>query len=244
MAQYKLGRRHPTRAKLQLHNYLGKALPPPPQSVDWSIAVSTDFPMFANDRLGDCTCAAMGNAVMVITANGDGLVTPSDDDVVKAYEVVGHYDPNDPNTDQGATELDAMRFMVDNGLAGVRCDAFADVDHTNLEQFKQSISLMGFGYIGVQITQEDMDDFQANRAWQSLNLDNVLGGHALCVVGYDDTGITVITWGQRQNATWGWFETHCDEAHCCIFFPWVVNSMNTSPDGFDKAQLEADLKAL
>lgn len=240
----KLGRSKPSRAKLQLRNYLGPALPAPPISVDWSAAMSGDYGMMLNDRLGCCVAAGLGHACQIITANGDGLITPTDDDILKMYEAISGYTPSDPSTDQGAMETTGMQFMVDHGLAGIRADAFADVNHTDLYQFKQSIALMGFGYIGVVITQADMDDFGANRAWQDLSTDNVLGGHALCVVGYDDTGISVITWGKVQNATWAWYQAKCDEAHACIFFPWVVNSLDTSPDGFNQAQLEADLKAL
>lgn len=240
----KLGRKHPTRAKLQLHNYLGPALPPPPPSKDWTLAMSTDWGVMKNDTLGDCTCAAMGHAVQVVTSNGDGLITPTDDDIVKAYEVVGGYNPTDPNTDQGATELAAMQYMVDTGLAGVRCDAFADVDYRNIEAVKQAISLFGGVYIGVVITQQDMQDFQDNVAWQDLTTDDVLGGHALWVPSYSTTGIDVITWGRKHAASWNWYQAKCDEAHACIFFPWVVNSLDTSPDGFNQAQLEADLKQL
>ncbi len=240
---YKFGRKHPTQAKLKLHRYLGPALPPAPPMVDWTLAMSADWGVMKNDSLGDCTCAAMGHAVQVISTNGDGLITPSDDEIVNMYRASG-YDPGDPNSDQGWTETAAMQFMCDRGLAGVKIDAFADVDQTNLDQVKQAIYLFGGCYIGVMITQQDMDDFQANRAWESLDVSSPLGGHALWVPSYDDTGITVITWGKAQNATWGWFQAHCDEVHACLLFPWVQNSVNTDPDGFNMQQLQDDLKAL
>jgi hypothetical protein len=240
----KLGRKHPTRAKLRLHRYLGPALPPPPPSVDWTLAMAADWGMMKNDALGDCTCAGMGHAVQTVSANGDGLVTPSDNQVVAMYEVVGHYNPADPNSDQGATEVDAMTFMVTSGLAEVKVDAFADVDQTNLEAVKQCIALFAGCYIGVQVTQADMDAFQAKQPWTDTALGNVLGGHALWVPSYDAKFIYPITWGMEQPASWDWFRAKCDEAHACIFFPWVQNSLNCDPDGFNRAQLEADLKAL
>lgn len=241
--QYKLGRKHPTQAKLKLHRYLGPALPPPPPSVDWGLGMSEDWQMMANDRLGDCTCAAMGHAVQVITSNGDGLITPSDEEILNMYRASG-WSPDDPNSDQGWTELAAMQFMCDFGLDRVKMDAFADVETANLEQVKQAIALFGGCYIGVVITQEDMDDFQANRAWQSLDVSSPLGGHALWVPSYDETGITVITWGKAQNATWGWLQSHCDEVHACLFWNWVKNSVDCSPDGFNLQQMTDDLAAM
>jgi hypothetical protein len=200
--------------------------------------------MMGNDNLGDCTCAAMGHAVQTITSNGDGLITPPDAEIIKMYEGIGSYDPSDPNSDQGATELDAMKFMASTGLSGVKCDAFADVDHTNLDAVKQTIFLMGGCYIGVEITDRDMNDFEQNRAWTSTRLDRVEGGHALWVPIYDRNGIYVVTWGKLQPASWGWYQSHADEAHALILKAWCVNSLDCSPSGLDLQTLEADLAAL
>jgi hypothetical protein len=237
----KLGRKHPTRAKLKLAKYVGHALPPPPVSCDWTMAMSQDWGMMGNDRLGDCTCAAMGHAVQVITCNGDGLVTPSDALIVQMYEQSG-YNPADPSTDQGWTETAAMAFMCDTGLAAVKLDAFADVDQTVQREVMQAVALFGGCYIGVQITQADIDAFNAHQPWTSTDMSNVLGGHALWLPSYFSNGIKVITWGQPQMASWDWFASHCDEAHACLFFPWVRNSVNCDPDGFDLATLNEDLK--
>jgi hypothetical protein len=239
----KLGRKFPTHAKLKLAKYLGPALPAPPAACDWTLAMTTDWGVMRNDALGDCTCAAMGHAVQVVTSNGDGLVTPSDSDVVTMYEASG-YGPSDPSTDQGWTETAAMQFMCDRGLAGVKLDAFADVDQTDLVAVKQTISLFGGIYIGVQITQADMDAFQSSLPWTDSTLANVLGGHALWIPTYDADRGYAITWGKIQPFTWGWFGAKCDEGHACLFFPWVQNSVNCDPDGFDLHTLVADLKSL
>jgi hypothetical protein len=239
----KLGRKYPTRAKLKLSRYLGPALPSPPSACDWTLAMTTDWGVMRNDTIGDCTCAAMGHAVQVITANGDGLITPSDDEIVTMYEQSG-YNPADPSTDQGWTEVAAMQFMCTNGLGGVRLDAFADVNHSNVTQVRQTVMLFGGCYIGVLVTQADMDAFQTGQPWTTPALTGVLGGHALWVAAYDAQYLTVITWGKPQLVSWNWFAARCDEAHACLFFPWVKNSVNCDPDGFDLATLQADLQQL
>lgn len=241
----KLGRKHPTKAKLQLHCYLGPALPPPPPSVYWSLAMSSDWGVMLNDQLGDCTCAAMGHAVQVITSNGDGLITSPDSEVEHMYEVIGHYVPGNPNTDNGAVETDAMQYMVTTGLAGIKADMFADVNFANKDQFKQSIALMGGNYIGVEIGQEDMDAFNLGKPWTSTSKANIVGGHALWVPDYDENWIYVLTWGKLQPASWDWFEAKCDESHAMIFWPWIQGQgIDISPSGLNRAQSEADIKAL
>jgi hypothetical protein len=239
----KLGRKHPTHAKLQLATYLGPALPPIPASADWSLAMTSSWGVMVNDSISDCTCAAMGHAVQTVTANADGLITPADEEIVKMYEGSG-YDPSNPGSDQGWTETAAMQAMCGQGLAGVKLDAFADVDQTSLDRVRQTIYLFGGVYIGVMITQADMDAFKADQPWTDTDLSNVLGGHALWVPAYNASGVYPVTWGKLQFASWDWFAAKCDEAHACLFWPWVQNSVNCDPYGFDQATLQADLKAL
>jgi hypothetical protein len=59
ISRMKLGKRPPKFDKrtLLLGKYLTKDLPPPPQSVDYTQAV-TMWQMYGNDRYGDCTCGA------------------------------------------------------------------------------------------------------------------------------------------------------------------------------------------
>lgn len=237
----KLGRRFPLRSKFHLHNYLGSNLPPVPSSCDWTKAMSQPWGMMGNDQLGDCTCAMAGHAVQVITSNGDRLIQPSDQQVIQLYEGSG-YDPSDPSTDQGWT-LDAVLTAVQqNGLAGVKIDAFADTD-ISIAAAQQAIYLFGGANLGVMITQADMDAFKNGEPWTSTSMDSVLGGHAIFAPQYYQHGIGVITWGKLQAATWDWFLAHCDEVKAAILFPWVQNTLGKNPDGFNQAQLEADLKA-
>ena len=66
------------------------------------------------------------------------------------------------------------------------------------------------------------------------------GGHALNVVGYDATGVTLVTWGKLQRATWAWWKAYVDEAWALLTQDWE----KTTYLGLDFAQLQADLTAL
>ena len=49
---------------LRLGAYLTSRLPAPPAAVDWGKNVSS-WPMYLNDKYGDCTCAAVGHMLKI-----------------------------------------------------------------------------------------------------------------------------------------------------------------------------------
>lgn len=66
-------------------------------------------------------------------------------------------------------------------------------------------------------------------------------GHAVFAVAYDEAGLTVLTWGNTQRATWDWWDECVDEAYA-ILAP-EARTPGFAP-GFNFAQLEADLAAV
>ncbi|MGC1581322.1 MAG: hypothetical protein WA766_07555, partial [Candidatus Acidiferrales bacterium] len=88
---------------LNLRKYLlGSPLPTAPTKLwrEYKVPPS-GWGMMENDQLGDCTCAAIGHMVMLMTAHTGTMVTPTDDEVLAVYEAVGNYVPGDPSTDNG-----------------------------------------------------------------------------------------------------------------------------------------------
>jgi hypothetical protein len=101
----------------------------------------THVPMYVNDRLGDCTQAKKGHAIMTMErASSQSEIQVTDDDVVRAYMRVGGYVPGHPETDNGAYELDSLNDWRQNGIGVQRdgtphkIDAFVRVDHTNHDE--------------------------------------------------------------------------------------------------------------
>src|SRR5690242_11483506 len=70
-------------------------LPKAPARVDWTKGIK-NWGMMKNDVLGDCTCAGIGHAYQVWTANTAKEVTIPDADILKLYEKACGYNPNDP----------------------------------------------------------------------------------------------------------------------------------------------------
>jgi len=58
---------------------------------------------------------------------------------------------------------------------------------------------------------------------------------------YDAAGLTVLTWGSTQKATWPWSEECVDEAYAIL--PPEATDTSFRP-GFNFAQLKADLQAV
>ena len=149
----KLGKapaRHDSRT-LQLAKYLpATAIPHPPAKEDWEKKVKS-WPMMLNDNIGDCTCACAGHMIEQWTTYTGAPVTPSDQDVLKAYEAVGHYNPSDPSTDQGAVILDVLNYWRQTGVGAHQIMAYAALEPKNHNEVKDSILLFGNCYIGVQL---------------------------------------------------------------------------------------------
>src|SRR5437763_250830 len=104
---------------LSLGRYVdGTRLPRPPDAFDEATGVP-DWPMYANDRLGDCTIAAAGHMIEAWTAAGRGrLVEVSERAVLDAFDHVKLADP--ATGEEGAIELDVLRYWRSHGIGGHR----------------------------------------------------------------------------------------------------------------------------
>lgn len=227
---------------LKFASYLAPALPPAPPVIDWGQIVSgNNWRMMANDSVGDCTCAAAGHLEMMWTGYGKKSFVPSDAQILAAYSAITGYSPNNPNSDNGANVLDVLNYWRKSGIAGRKIVAYVAVDHTNREHLRLAVDMFGGCYIGVQLPQSAMDDFNADKPWKRLT-GKILGGHAIVVVGYDANTVSLVTWGKEIKASWPWFEKYCDEAFVILSKDWA--GKNPAPSSFNFAQLVADLVTL
>ena len=228
-------------AKLKLRKYMGPALPPPPRDVDWTLAISDELTMMGNDQVGDCTAADIGHVVMLQTANGSGIVIPSTADVLTFYSGCTGYDPNDPNSDRGASLSEAAAYARTVGMAGHKIRGSLDVDFTKPDAIKQSIYLFKNCAFGVRLPKSAMDGF-GKGTWSDITDTKILGGHDVPGVMYDDEGVTIITWGAYQKVTWAWLLHYADEAQARLYEDAVESDYGMDPNGFKMADLEADLQ--
>lgn len=222
-----------------------KELPPAPLAVDWSVGMPEDFGMMLNDKLGDCTCAAVYHAVQVWSYNSTKTeITEPDPEVLALYEQACGYDPQDPRTDQGGVEQDVLTYLVKNGYpfnnGTQQLSAFVEVDVTDLDNIKRTVFNCGGCYIGFNVP--DTLDGDGNN-WHTTTSDNIIGGHAVYIVGYDGNGLICISWGQRYRMSWAFFAKYCDEAYALADPEWMT-AIGKTPGGLSLAQLEAAMQDL
>jgi hypothetical protein len=242
----KMAARHDART-LQFANYLKATAPPtPPQSEDWTEKVQ-NWPMMLNNTLGDCTCACAGHMIEEWTtyAQPTGF-TPTDPQILQAYEAVSGYKPGDPASDNGAVVLDVLNYWRQTGIAGHPITAFVGLEPKNHQQVKDAVYLFGNCYLGLQMPLSA----QSQKVWSvppggatGQGAPGSWGGHAVPIVEYDSRGVTVITWGEPLRATWSFLDAYCDEAFAVLSPDWLATN-KIAPNNFDLAQLEADLNAI
>jgi hypothetical protein len=244
MAALRFGKHPPKHdyRTLRLKNYLGAALAAPPTSYDVlprvydKLKVSDPtklFPMDGNDTLGDCTCAAVAHAITIYR----GLV--GKDVIMGKTAVVKLYMHLTGGVDSGLNELDVLNYWRQKTVSGEKILAYASVDVKNHTHVKQAIQLFGGVYLGFQVQENCVQEFDARKPWTPGPLTN--DGHAVYAIAYDAAGVTVLTWGNTQKATWGWWNECVDEAYAIL--PPDAKAADFAP-GFNFAQLQADLQAV
>jgi hypothetical protein len=216
--------------RLKLGPYLG-ALAAPPAQVDWYSAV-TDWPMFLNDSIGDCTESMVGHLIENASRYGGGsTIEIGDHDVLTAYERVSGYNPSNPSTDQGAVLQDVYGDWRKTGVGGHKALAFAQIEYRNLLEVRQAVQHFGAVGLGIVVTQDMMDDFDAGLPW-ARSTGQQLGGHAVPVVGYDAEHVYVVTWGKVQPMAWGVLVHATDEAWVAVLPEWF-SAAGHDPEGVD-----------
>jgi hypothetical protein len=225
---------------LSLRRYVDlAALPSPPESLDLTAHVA-DWPMYANDRIGDCTIAAAGHMIEAWTAAARGTaVEVTESAVLTAFDRVKIVDP--ATGEEGAVELDVLRDWRSHGVGHHRIGAFARVSVHDHQLLRTAAWLFGGLYIGLQlpISAQWQETWDWNGSLSGDDRPGSWGGHAVDVVRYGAAGLTVVTWGRLKEMTWSFWDRYTDEAYCILSRDFLDGDQ--APNGFDLAALRADL---
>lgn len=255
-SNFKLGKSMPKFDKrtLKLHKYTTQMAPPPNNA--GYIDKVRDWGMMLNDNVGDCTCATAGHDILQWSTYAGKPFKPTDQEILRAYQAVSGYNPNDPNSDVGANVLDVLKYWRKTGIGGHKITAFMSVNPKDRTEIMQAVQLFGNCYIGVGLpisAQDTINGENGNPVWSvpstGANGDGApysWGGHAIPIVGYgadthENKGVEVVTWGQLYDVTWGFLQLYCDEAFAILSPDWFDVLSGNSPSGFNSQQLLADL---
>jgi len=242
IAAHKLGKL-PVRTDvrtLRLARYVDiSKLPQPPATLDLTRAV-TDWPMYANDRIGDCTIAAAAHMIEAWTAAATGAaVEVTESSVLEAFDRVKLVDPR--TGEEGAVELDVLKDWREHGVDRHRIAAFARVSIYDHALVRAAAWLFGGLYIGLALplTAQTQDEWDWTGSLSGDARPGSWGGHAVDIVGYDDAALTAITWGATKELTWTFWDRYVDEAYCILSRDFLDGDQ--APNGFDLQALKADL---
>ncbi len=225
------------RRTLLFEGFLAPGLAPP-TNIDRESRVAR-WPMYANDRLRDCTCAAAAHMVQSWTAYARRHeVVPRWRAVIASYfEITG-------GSDGGAYCLDVLKHWRKAGIAGDRIVAFARLRNGDVTQAKLAIDLFGSCYLGFALPNFAI---RTRRHWdvpsEGLAGDaqpNEKNGHCVTAVGYDAARCYIVTWGRLKPITWRFYRAYMDEAYAVLSRDWIAKNA-TAPSGFNLRALERDL---
>ena len=239
----KLGKLAPVHrpGAIQLAAYLPPERIKIPDKLD-NLSCVTDFGMMVNDRLGDCTCAAVGHMIQTWTAKNGREVIISDDEIVKAYSAVSGYDPATGANDNGAVEADVLDYWMKTGFNGHKLDSYAVIETRSRYQMKLAMFLFGDIYTGVALPLSA----QNQRVWSVVHGPDgepgSWGGHAVPGGAYDENGMSIVTWGDVLRMTWAFQRRYMDEAYAPLSIDWVDEVSKEAPNGLNWDALKADLE--
>lgn len=240
MPGHRFGKHPPKRdyRTLRFKNYVKAGLAAPPSSFN----VLTDvygklktndptklFPMDGNDQYGDCTIAALGHAITIY----EGKVGKKH--IMNTKEALKVYFHLSGGVDSGLNELDVLNYWRQTKVSTEKILAFASIDPKNHTHIQQAIQLLGGVYLGFQVQANCEQEFNARQPWTPGPLTR--DGHAVLAVAYDQKELTVLTWGNTQQATWEWWDECVDEAYAIL----PQEATNPAYAGIDLAQLKQDL---
>lgn len=225
----------------------GNALPQAPIGYGHTSLIQNPLGMLGNDNVGDCAIAGPAHEHMLTSAAGGKQITFTTEGVLSIYSAITGYNPNDPSTDQGSNVRDVLNYRLNTGFTDAegnvhKIGAFIALEPGNWSQLLTALNLFEAVGIGIQVPESAQDQFANGQPWSVVPGAQIEGGHYIPVVARPGQSlVNVITWGALQGMTQGFYEKFCDEAWA-ILSPEMIGSTGVSLEGFNLAQLQADLK--
>lgn len=243
---FKLGRRpsaHDPRT-LRLAVYTTGDLPKPPAWVNWLSKVE-GWPLYGNDRIGDCEPAACAHLIEAWSTYAGAPARVADEDVVGAYSAVSGYDPTSGEHDDGVRSLDMLNHWRRNGIGGHHITAYVSVNVRDHHEVRAATHLFGGLLLGIDMPLSAAVQTRLGHTWRHIDGDNgrpgSWGGHAVHLGAYDARSLTCTTWGRTQRMDWRFWDAYVVEAYAIASPQWINTATGAAPVGLNLAALLDDL---
>lgn len=249
----KYGRRAPVnKPALQFASFrrTGAMIPPHPSSEDY-LATLAHWNMLGNDRAGDCVAVTWANFRRLMTRYGGAESYPTQNQVWEFYRTQNpNFDPagdpkvNGPGSpeDQGMDIQTALEYLTKHGGPdGVKPVAFAKVDYTNRDELEAALAIFGGVWVGVNVIEANMTEFDQGKPWDYIVGSAVDGGHSVLAGGYTPN-VRFITWARETEFTDS-YRTHLFEEAWAVIWPEHLSTAQFQA-GVDVSALAADYQAI
>lgn len=240
----KLGRNanDASKPRLELDSYLTERFQAAPSVVDFASQVAS-WPVYGNDRIGDCTAACAGHQIQAWTRYTGTEADIPEADVIQLYSAVSGYDPKTGANDNGAVIQDVLTYWRKSGVpvAGHKILAFAQLK--DLGKIHDALWMFGSVYLGFDCPESALQQFDAGQPWTVVPGSPIAGGHAVPVQYADLGSYQVVTWGRLQQMDQAFMSEYVSEAWVVITDDWLEKNGST-PEGLDLQALGQDLADL
>jgi hypothetical protein len=191
------------------------------------------FPMYGNDRLGDCMYAAACHADNTFTGNVGTESTFDEHALERDYERLSG---GDNGLDEG-TLIEGWKA----GLAGVKAASILDaldIDTTDPATMRAAVYLFG-GVLFMLDVPDRWCDTADGDAWDVPARADANNGHGTFINGVDAAGnYHLLTWGGYRKLTPAGLRA-CDPSGFVAFSPRWFDARGYAPNGLHYAQLSA-----
>jgi len=247
---FKLGKAPAKRDKrnIKLAAVLYKVPPPVPARWDFDLDFAKGpipTPVFANDWLGDCVIA--GRAHMTIRLEyfeqKGKILSITDTQVINEYK---HEGGSMVEGQQGLNMLDSLNSWRKEGWKVSRhrykIHAFVELERSRTNDAKVAVRYLNGAYIGLALPNCFQEQIQRGLPWDIVpgpdGKPNPRNGHCVYICGYTEKGPVCVTWGRKQQMTWKFLTTCCDEAYAIV--DERDRFVKNSPVDLDKLQAILD----
>jgi hypothetical protein len=180
------------------------------------------------------------------TARFTGKDSIADYSKVKGYNEHAPLDNGQNPTDKGTDVRAGLSYRQKTGLVDAtgkrhKIGAFVRLEIANTTELLEALYLFSAVGVGFKFPDSAMDQFDKNKPWSVVPGPAPTEGHYVPLVAYRKN-LVCVSWGRVQEMTVSFFEKYTDEAWAILSPEFLAQAR--SPEGFDLAQLKADLAAV
>ena len=219
-----------------------------PAQYDWGRRIKPDHSWgdYGNLKLNNCTFVTAAYQIMIWKSyKADKIYRPAVKTIIEDYSKLIKDNRKGGKSlkailNEGGKSLEALRVLNHwrkHGIDGHKIIAFAKLTFNNKnvqkEELKRVIYLYGGCFIGLNIPRSVENQWQHSKKWSIIR--RVPGGdarrrlwfsHALLVIGYNEKGVRVVTFGKEEVMTWEFYLKYVDEAYA-VFDESFLKARNT-----------------